>query len=602
MARTGAALTPEVAARWFSGERLDAPVSWRSPGPPAASRPRYRRSEAGPVLAAPGGGSDAVEAVFGSGLRGVTPVSFASDGRMRELRLSWSHGLGSWIEPPGSESDEDPLGDLDSPRRMRECVACHATAVAWTGGAPDPAGSEWGVRCERCHGPGAAHADALGREAIFDPGRLDPAAQVAFCGGCHRTPTDFEPIEILRRDRSLGRHAAGSLMMSACFRASPPERTISCLDCHDPHRAEISVAARSRRVCRRCHEDPAALHAWERVTPESDCLACHLPVREEVFPGADFTDHWIRVAGPAGPPGPDEEREEIAYLEVLYRNELTGDHDAPERARLLIGLGELLFAQGLRDTAARTLERGLAAEPDYARLLKAAALLRESGRPETAERALVRATAGEPEATQAWFDLGDLRLLRGDGSGAVAALETVRRLDPESAVVRAALGAAYRLAGRLAEALAEGLAAVERDEESVRSWLELGRTRRRRRELRDADEALRRARRLDPGNPAVLDALARLLALDPDPEVRDLDEAERLAGRLAGLGSYREPRSLDLLAAVLAASGDFESALRTAGRALARAEALGNPELAGEIRSRIRLYRQGQPWTDPGRG
>lgn len=602
MARTAATLTPEVAERWFSGERLDAAVSWRSPGPAAGERPEYRRAGTGAALVDPGGGSVAVDAVFGSGLRGVTPVAFGSDGAMRELRLSWSHGLGSWIETPGSEGDADPLGDLDSPRQMRECVACHATAVVWAGGAPHHEGSEWGVRCERCHGPGAAHAAVPDADSIRNPGRLDPAAQVAFCGGCHRTPTDFEPIEVLRRDRSLTRHAAGSLMMSACFRASPPERTISCLDCHDPHRAERSVAARSRTVCRRCHEDPAAVHAYERVTRDSDCLACHLPVREEVFPGAAFSDHWIRVPAAPGPLDVDREREEIAYLEVLYRNELVGDHDPQERARLLIGLGELLFAQGLPNTAAETLEQGLTQDPDYTRLLKAAAIFRESGRLEAAERALVRAVARKPEAVQAFFDLGELRLLSGDGDGAASAFETARRRNPDSALIRAALGAAHRVAGRLDDALTEGLAAIERNEASVRSWLELGRTRRRRRELREADDALRTAHRLDPNSPPVLDARARLLALDPNPEVRDLEEAERLAGGLAGLGGYREPRSLDLLAAVLAASGDFESALRTAGHALESAKSIGNDGLAAEIRKRIELYQRGLAWTDPGWG
>ncbi len=596
MARTGRPLDAEAVDSWFSADRLAPAVLWRSEGPEAAERPRYRAAAEGIDLVDPAGERAPVHAVFGSGLRGVTPVQFAPDGAMRELRVSWSHGLGSWIETPGSENDRHPLGDLDSPREMRNCVGCHATAVVWNGLAPDLEQSEWGVGCERCHGPGEAHARSANSGLVFNPGRLDPAAEVRFCGQCHRQPADFEPLEVLRRELGLARHAGGSLMMSACFRASPAETTIACTDCHDPHRAETSVAERSRAVCRRCHEDPAAAHRYERVTAASDCLACHLPQREEVFPGAGFTDHWIRVQGTPPAPGSSEERAEIEYLELLYRNELAGDHDPVEEARLLVALGELLFAQGLGDTAIETLERGLEAEPDYQRLLKAAALLRQTGRAESADAALTRATSMEPEAAQAFFDLGDLRLAEGRGTAAVGPLERARELDATSTIVAARLGAAYREAGRIDEGLREGLAAVELAASSMTAWLELGLTRWRRRELTKADEALRTAHRLDSDAPPVLDALARLLALDPDPEVRDVTEARRLAERLAGFGGYEEPYSLDLLAAVYAADGDFELAVRTAEFAVSQAETAGAEAFAQEARERLTLYREGEVW------
>ena len=600
MARTGAPIPSDIGGGWFSDERLQAAVLWRSAGSGAGERPRYRASDTGIALEDSSGEVAAVHAVFGSGRRGVTPVHFREDGGMRELRVSWSHGLDAWIETPGSEEDRDPLGDWDSPRAMRECVGCHATAVAWNGPAPDVRGSEWGVRCERCHGPGESHAASTDANLIFNPGRVPPAEQVRFCGQCHRTPTDFEPLQVLQRDRALTRHAAGSLMMSACFRTPSPERTISCTDCHDPHRAEVSVAERSRTVCRECHQDPAALHDYERVTAASDCLACHLPRQEEVFPGAAFTDHRIRVQGAPPAPGSEAERSEMEYLELLYRNELAGPSDLQEEARLLVGLGELLFAQGLRTSAVETLERGLEAGPDYQRLLKAAGLLRASGQPAPARTALERASAMQPEVAQAFFDLGDLLLAEGDAGEAVAALERARELDRSSAVVASRLGAAYRAADRFDEALREGRAAVALDDSSPEIWLELGLTRWRRRELREADEALRAAHALDSDAPAVLDALARLLALDPDSEVRDIAEARRLAERLAGFGGYQEPVSLDLLAAVYAADGDFELAIRTAELAASQAAAAGEETLAREIRERLALYREGRVWRSRG--
>ena len=212
---------------------------------------------------------------------------------------------------------------------------------------------------------------------------------------------------------------------------------------------------------------------------------------------------------------------------------------------------------------------------------------------------LERAVAAEPEAAQAYFDLGDLRLARGEAETAAPTLERARALRPASAAVLGALGAAYRETGRLDEALANGIEAVERDPARAGAWLELGRTRRARRETAEAAKALRSALERNPVWPPALDALARLLALDPDESVRDPSEAVRLADRLAGLSRYQEPRSLDLLAAAYAAGGDFDAAVRTAERALERSRSLGRSRLAAAIEARLRLYRAGEPYVEP---
>ncbi len=617
MARTAAALTGETLDLYFPAERLALPVRWRSDG---EGRAAYARVDGGVELRGDGDDPGAsVHAIFGSGLRGETPVHFPGDGAMRELRVSWSEGLGSWIETPGSEGDRDALGDLDPPEATADCVGCHATAIRWEGGAPAAEGSEWGVRCERCHGPGRPHAarwaTGTGGE-VFNPGDLPPAAQVRFCGQCHRLPSDIEPLEILRRDRALARHAGASLMMSACFRESPPESALSCLSCHDAHEHELgasaggSVAERSRAACLGCHADPAAAHRYERVTTASDCLACHLPRQEEVFPGAAFTDHWIRVRGAPPAPGSPVAEAEIAWLELLYRNALSEPQRPRNEARLAIGLGELLQAQGLRDSAIASIRRGLDRDPGYGRLLKAAAILREEGEAPLAITALERAAAMDPEAAQAHFDLGDLRLANGDAGGAVRSLERARELRPASALVLARLGAAHRASGDSEAALEAGLAAVERTaaapadaaspDAALEAWLELGITHRARRETAPAAEALRNALQRSPDWPPVLDALARLLALDPDESLRDLPEAIRLAERLAGFSGYQEPASLDLLAAVHAAAGDFELAVRAAELALAQLAAEGVASaLAEGLRDRLALYRNGQAFVEP---
>lgn len=446
MARTAAPLGPETADRWFGPERLAGAVEWRGEDFAGRERVGYERTAEGAALRGPDGDAP-VSAVFGSGLRGSTPVSFLAARRMRELRVSWSHGRDRWIETPGSEADADPLGDEDPARETALCLGCHATAIAWNDGRPELRESEWGVRCERCHGPGAAHAagwESGTGGAIFNPGLLSAREQVGFCAQCHRNPTDFEPLQVLRRDRSLVRHAGASLMMSACFRESPAEAAITCLDCHDPHRSDTEVRAASRATCQRCHRDPAAEHRYERVTAASDCVRCHLPTREEVFPGADFTDHWIRVDG--APPALDSPTAaaDLRYLEVVYRNELARPSDARREGRLRIGLGELLHASGLRGTAFDSLERGLQTEPRYEDLLKVAAIYRAEGNADRAIELLERATDEAPDAAQAFFDLGDLLLMLGRADEAAAFLSRAVALRPDDPTIAARLDAALQ--------------------------------------------------------------------------------------------------------------------------------------------------------------
>lgn len=448
MARTATPVGPETGERWFGPEQLAGPVAWRGEDFTGREGVGYERTERGAVLRGPD--EDApVSAVFGSGLRGSTPVSFLDARKMRELRVSWSHGRGGWIETPGSEADTDPLGDEDPARETALCLGCHATAVQWVDERPALVESEWGIRCERCHGPGAAHVagweSGTGGE-VFNPGLLSAREQVGFCAQCHRNPTDFEPLQVLQRDQSLVRHAGASLMMSACFREPPAEMAITCLDCHDPHRNDTEVRAASRATCRRCHRDPAAEHRYERVTADSDCVRCHLPTREEVFPGADFTDHWIRVDG--APPALDSPTvvADLRYLEILYRNELAQRSDARREGRLRIGLGELLHASGLPSAAFESFEHGLDAEPRYEDLLKAAAIYRSEGNGGRAIEILRRAIEEAPDAAQAFFDLGDLYLSRGAIDEAIVELERAAYFRPTDSVIQDRLAVARRRA------------------------------------------------------------------------------------------------------------------------------------------------------------
>lgn len=569
MAQTAAAVSPNTRDRWFSDEMLSRAVEWpEGIGP----EPRYEPGDGAVRFQVPDAdpASVPVDAVFGSGLRGLTPVSFAPDRRLRELRLSFSHAADGWMPTPGGEGDDDPLGDLDTPEESANCLGCHTTALAWNADDRfDPHRAVLGVTCERCHGPGIAHVEAQANGGdpgpIFHPGQLNPAEAAAFCGQCHRQPTDIEPREILARDPALARHAGASLMMSACFRESPPERTITCTECHDPHRPEPAGADRTRAVCSRCHEDAASLHRFT-LTAASDCAACHLPTEREAFHGTPFTDHWIRVPGEAAPtPASARGRRDLAWLEERYRRRLPEENPPERAARLRTGLAELVHIRGARTEAHALLREALGLGPDYATRLKAGALLRDAGRTAEALAVFRTAAAERPQTAHAFYEMGDLLLEMGDFTAAVPPLTTAAERSPDSAGLHAALGTA--------------LLGADRPDEAI--------------------TALRDALALDPEAPSALGPLAGILAAHSRRDLREPSEALRLAQGLAAQFAFAEPRSLDLLGAAYAAAGDFPNALQAAERALELATRAGAAEHAAALAQRITLYRAGRPYVGP---
>src|SRR5439155_17346614 len=101
---------------------------------------------------------------------------------------------------------------------------------------------------------------------------------------------------------------------------------------------------------------------------------------------------------------------------------------------------------------------------------------------------------------------------------------------------------------------------------------------------RAAAEFYRAADECDARWPEEFAARAWRLATDPNPDLRDPQQAYELAAQaVAGVADPAAPL-LDALAAALAARGDFEEAARTGQRALDKATAAGDVTLANGIR------------------
>ena len=86
-------------------------------------------------------------------------------------RARWRRLVGFRFYP--KDNMERPTGPL--------CDGCHSVNYDVKTKTP----TEWNVGCEKCHGPGAAHASAPSKMNIIDPGKLDAVSENDVCIQCH---------------------------------------------------------------------------------------------------------------------------------------------------------------------------------------------------------------------------------------------------------------------------------------------------------------------------------------------------------------------------------------------------------------------------------
>jgi predicted CXXCH cytochrome family protein len=250
---------------------------------------------------------------IGSGHRGRTYL-FAVDGFVFESPINWYAQKGVWDMAPAFQPARQIPMNLPA---LPGCLSCHTSnAQSPAPGTENkytlPLFAHAGISCERCHGPGAAHASAAG--AIVNPAKLSPARRDAICMQCHlegnvaieqpgRHLADFRPGENLsdyvhyylyadesaQKLRALGQSEA--LALSVCKRKSGD--AMSCTSCHDPHSspsAEERVAYYRGR-CLACHGEAfAAKHHAD----QPDCTSCHMPRTNSAdVAHTQATDHRI---------------------------------------------------------------------------------------------------------------------------------------------------------------------------------------------------------------------------------------------------------------------------------------------------------------------
>lgn len=334
-----------------------------------------------------------IDYVLGSGNHARSYLHRTPDGRLLGLPVAWYTAKGGyWGMAPGY----DRADHVDYRREINEnCRFCHTAYPREQQKSPEA------VDCQRCHGPGAAHAAAPSRGNIVSSREMD------LCLQCHlqstsqrawmtrvpgRAAFSYRPGEALAGyarhiDDTNGafevNHSGYRLLRSACYKAS--QGKLTCLTCHDPHARGVKFA------CSKCHQN--ARHT-------GDCVSCHMPKRAaDDAPHVTMTDHLIAkrplktqrlklapqdAAVPqTSPAALLNTRGEALYRAgkidgaiLILRQAIAENPDIPEAH---INLGVALTANGDRKGAEQAFREAIRIAPEYGAAHRNLALLLRSG-------------------------------------------------------------------------------------------------------------------------------------------------------------------------------------------------------------------------------
>lgn len=145
------------------------------------------------------------------------------------------------------------------------CLSCHTNYARQFPASPHarmhfvPTAKAGPSGCEACHGPGSQHIAAGGGRGKFI---LNPGKDATSCFNCHlETHAEF----------SLPQHHPVI------------EGKMNCVQCHDPHGADIMKPAsglamsRLNQSCAQCHRDQAKPFVFEHEAMREGCSVCHSP-------------------------------------------------------------------------------------------------------------------------------------------------------------------------------------------------------------------------------------------------------------------------------------------------------------------------------------
>ena len=245
--------------------------------------------------------SEKINIAFGSGEKAQT-YAYWKDNQVYELPGTYLANPKMWTNSPGFPMS-NPYFKRIIPSRCFECHASYVQTKQQRDGSLlqvkelyDEASLIYGIDCERCHGPAAAHVKFQQENPgvkkagfITSVKSLSVQQQLDMCGTCHAgDPVALNSIFNFRPGDTLSKFylsfTGGSsepdvhgmqlqlLRLSKCFQKSQ----LTCNSCHSPHGLETGTI-NPNSTCVSCHQQ--VIHPANVKIASNDCITCHMPLR-----------------------------------------------------------------------------------------------------------------------------------------------------------------------------------------------------------------------------------------------------------------------------------------------------------------------------------
>ena len=170
--------------------------------------------------------------------------------------------------------------------------------------------------------------------------------------------------------------------------------------------------------------------------------------------------------------------------------------------------------------------------------------------------------------------------------------------DPYRGGLHCRLGMCLAAQGRINEAMEQFNAALSINPNNAESHYFLAGALARQKQMDEAVAHFQAALKNKPDYAAAANDLAWILATESNAALRNVAEAVRWAERACELTTNQVASYLDTLGVAYSEAGRFKKAVEITERAVARALAAGDKQMAAQIQSRLEHYRAGRAYRE----
>jgi tetratricopeptide (TPR) repeat protein len=266
-------------------------------------------------------------------------------------------------------------------------------------------------------------------------------------------------------------------------------------------------------------------------------------------------------------------------------------------------LADFLMEKGQMDAAITQFQLSVDAHPDPRVYDNLGNALQQQGNPQNAQEAYSDFEAALrllPNDPNAYFGMGNFYLQGGQSALAIQNFQKALQINPVFPMADYNLGNAYIQDRQMDLAIQSWQKAVDLQPGFAMAHNNLGNASVLQGRIADAVQHWKAALQSQPNLPAAQINLAWVLAVCPDPSLRDGPSALALAQNANGLSGGQNPMVLRVLAAAFAENGQFADATATAQQALQIVGLQGNPGFASALQSQLKCYQNNQPFRDSG--